>query len=187
MDVNLLCFFISHAFRHDADRQVFHEHLERAWPKGGIYRVLEPSRRHHEQALSKSQIKTYLRSLVAQADVVIVVAAQYALRSEWMLYEVEVARRLRKPIVLVRKPRTRCPKRLVQLCSVQPTELDSLRWKIMRSLPEERLALLRLKIVENALAGKATGSRPPNHVKREDRYSWLRALRPISKEWPKAG
>ncbi len=188
MQSDLLLFFVSHVFEHDADRRAFHEHLQKAWPRDGIYRILEPSLRHHDESLSSKEIQAHLRQRISTADVVLVAAALYALKSKWMSYEIRTARRLEKPIILVRRPRVRCPKRLVELCGVQPTELDTLRWKITRLLPAERLSLLRAKEIEQALG---SGSQPQamsaNAKHNQERYPWLSKLRPIADEWPKVG
>lgn len=187
MRSDLLCFFVSHAFAHEADRRVFHEHLQVAWPKNGVYRVLEPSQRHHEQHLEPKEVATLLRQRIAEADVVLVAAARYAVRRPWMLFEVGTARELKKPIILVRRPGVRCPVKLVNLCGVQPTELDTLRWKITRLLPAERLGLLRAKELEQARTpGSSSPRRSASAEHNLNRYPWLLTLRSIAEDWPKA-
>jgi hypothetical protein len=148
----LICLFISHVFARDHDRQAFHRRLEQAWPKGAVYRVLEPSKRHHEGDLSKSEIKTFLKQQIAEADVLIVVAARYAADSEWMQFEVRTAQELGVPVLLVKRaPKSRCPIELRRLCRAYPTELESLRANVRKALTPERRNELRELELEHVL------------------------------------
>jgi hypothetical protein len=149
--VEMLRIFVCHSFRHDNDRQEFHCHLGAAWPKGLIYVVLEPSKRHHSIRLTTSEIRKVLRELIAKADVVIVVAAMCGARSEWMKAEIKIAGELGKPIILVARKRAQgFPKSLCELAMANPVPIESIRSAIVRKLPAHRKRNLRT--LEVALA-----------------------------------
>ena len=94
--------FVSHSWRYGEDRLGIHSLLEQVWRKGEDFVDLAvPADHPIHDADDDAALFDKLRDRIVLSDVLLVLGGMYANASEWIGTEVDIARALRVPVIVI--------------------------------------------------------------------------------------
>lgn len=155
--------FVSHPFAKKHERNRVHRHLGTRWLRGRDYEAIEISSDHRLHGLSNKELRRVIRERIRESDVVIVCAIWSAQNREWIQYEVDTARKLKKPILLV-LPYTgaRYPRALIELSGRNPIELACLQSRLIEELPADKRRDLQNSYCSAIIKSRPVVATPPS-------------------------